>query len=103
MVAGTGVVVKNGVDVVDSEVAPAVDGVSDGAGEPVVDRGVVVVGAGVSVSVDDGAPDVVVDLISRRCGCCRGSDLDTCEYADSNLCVRYKAMNVVLSILYLSK
>ena len=65
MVAGTGVVVKNGVDVVDSEVAPAVDGVSDGAGEPVVDRGVVVVGAGVSVSVDDGAPDVVVDLISE--------------------------------------
>ena len=65
MVAGTGVLVKNGVDVVDSDVAPAVDGASDSTGEPVVDRGVVVVGAGVSVSVDNGAPDVVVDVLSR--------------------------------------
>ena len=50
--------------VADSDVAPAVDGISDGAGEPVVDGGVVVVGAGVSVSVDDGAPVVVVDVLS---------------------------------------
>ena len=65
MVAGSGVVVKNCVGVVDSDAAPAVDGVPDGAGEPVVDRGLVVVGAGVSVSVDDGAPVVVVDVLSR--------------------------------------
>ena len=64
MVAGSGVVVKNGVGVVDSDAAPAVDDVSDGAGERVVDRGVVVVGAGVSVPVDVGAPVVVVDVLS---------------------------------------
>lgn len=52
--------VKIGVAVVDSDA----DGVSDGAGEPVVDNGIVVVGVGVSVSVGDGVPVVVVDVLS---------------------------------------
>ena len=64
MVAGSGVVVKNCVGVVDCDAAPAVDGVSNGADEPVVDRGGVVVGAGVFASVGDAVPVVVVDVLS---------------------------------------
>lgn len=54
--AGSGVVDES---VVSSGVAPAVNGVSEGAGEPAVEGGVVVVGAGVSASVADGIVDVV--------------------------------------------